>query len=375
MATENPQVQKEKQEEITNQTESNSNNPTQVFPSEKAPTSEIPKANTETEKSENNSNNEETKKPKTWKQNRKKKSRDSSGLKGGWPSLEEAVSNTNSPEQTNLNNQQTNSEVSNTSSGEADGKKTSGGKKGKKGMNWVPFKDIGTPPTQSSHYSQSSSSQGGNRRGNREYNRSGNRGERGHRDRGERVDRNDKGEKSERGNRGGEKSERERGEKGGEKGYTEHRNYRSNYRQNRGRGRGYNNNSNYGYNQPNTNRNQTGAFYPPVPLYTPQYFPKDDLKVVILKQIEYYFSVENLVHDLFLRSLMDEEGWVSISSIANFPRIKSFSTELPFIVESLKGSEIFEFKGDQSFRLKEDWSPWVIPKNSEIHIPEKNASS
>ena len=30
-------------------------------------------------------------------------------------------------------------------------------------------------------------------------------------------------------------------------------------------------------------------------------------------QIEYYFSVDNLVKDVFLRSKMDDHGWIAIS--------------------------------------------------------------
>ncbi|PWA96796.1 RNA-binding protein Lupus La [Artemisia annua] len=40
----------------------------------------------------------------------------------------------------------------------------------------------------------------------------------------------------------------------------------------------------------------------------------------ILKQIEYYFSDDNLVKDNFLRSHMDEEGWVPVTLIAGFRR-------------------------------------------------------
>ena len=39
------------------------------------------------------------------------------------------------------------------------------------------------------------------------------------------------------------------------------------------------------------------------------------------KQIEYYFSEQRLVHDIYLRQLMDEDGFVSLSFIAKFPRI------------------------------------------------------
>ncbi|XP_042515385.1 la-related protein 1C-like isoform X2 [Macadamia integrifolia] len=48
--------------------------------------------------------------------------------------------------------------------------------------------------------------------------------------------------------------------------------------------------------------------------------PEVGLCNTILYQIEYYFSKENLVKDAYLKSLMDNEGWVSIHVIAGFRR-------------------------------------------------------
>jgi len=143
----------------------------------------------------------------------------------------------------------------------------------------------------------------------------------------------------------------ERGTQGGD------RNYRGKFRQGRGRGRGY---GNYNYSQKSENYT-----------YKAQYFPKaasenDELNQSILKQIEYYFSVENLVRDLFLRGQMDAEGWVPLNLIATFPRVKSLTSDLPTIVQSLKHSTILEVKSDQFLRLKNDWATWLIPKGSTV---------
>eukprot|EP00928_Gymnodinium_smaydae_P045308 TRINITY_DN30223_c0_g1_i1.p1 TRINITY_DN30223_c0_g1~~TRINITY_DN30223_c0_g1_i1.p1 ORF type:complete len:517 (-),score=86.01 TRINITY_DN30223_c0_g1_i1:135-1592(-) len=48
------------------------------------------------------------------------------------------------------------------------------------------------------------------------------------------------------------------------------------------------------------------------------------IAVQVRQQIEYYFSVQNLCHDLFLRSLMDSQGWVGLDDIVNFPRLQGF---------------------------------------------------
>lgn len=52
----------------------------------------------------------------------------------------------------------------------------------------------------------------------------------------------------------------------------------------------------------------------------------------ILHQIEFYFSEDNLVRDTFLRSHMDEDGWVPISVIAKFNRVASLCSDLDKII-------------------------------------------
>ncbi|KAI3816323.1 hypothetical protein L1987_16016 [Smallanthus sonchifolius] len=55
----------------------------------------------------------------------------------------------------------------------------------------------------------------------------------------------------------------------------------------------------------------------------------------ILRQIEYYFSDENLVKDMFLRSHMDDEGWVPITLIAGFQRVQKLTNDMQMILSSL----------------------------------------
>ncbi|XP_050109336.1 la-related protein 1A-like [Malus sylvestris] len=62
----------------------------------------------------------------------------------------------------------------------------------------------------------------------------------------------------------------------------------------------------------------------------------------IIKQIEYYFSDENLKKDRYLISLMDDQGWVPITTIADFKRVKKMCTDIAFIIDSLLGSTTVE---------------------------------
>ncbi|GJJ67858.1 la-related protein 1 [Entomortierella parvispora] len=92
------------------------------------------------------------------------------------------------------------------------------------------------------------------------------------------------------------------------------------------------------------------------------------LKPFILQQMEYYFSVENLCKDVYMRTQMDAEGYVPLSLVANFNRVKSLTTDHALIKETLKNSTEIELKGD-NIRKKSDWTIWVFPKEGGSTIP------
>ncbi|KAG0045286.1 La ribonucleoprotein domain member 1B [Gryganskiella cystojenkinii] len=86
------------------------------------------------------------------------------------------------------------------------------------------------------------------------------------------------------------------------------------------------------------------------------------LKPFILQQMEYYFSVENLCKDVFMRTQMDTEGYVPLSLVANFNRVKSLTTDHALIKETIKSSKEIELKGD-NIRKKGDWATWIFRKD------------
>jgi len=107
------------------------------------------------------------------------------------------------------------------------------------------------------------------------------------------------------------------------------------------------------------------------------------VKTYLKQQIEYYFSVDNLCKDTYMRQQMDKEGYVSLSTLLKFKRTKSlidvaqnvdkksksdtkyddaWATNL--IVNSLTDSEIVEINNsgsDIKLRKKYDWSNWLNP--------------
>ncbi|KAE8704215.1 Cinnamyl alcohol dehydrogenase 9 [Hibiscus syriacus] len=86
--------------------------------------------------------------------------------------------------------------------------------------------------------------------------------------------------------------------------------------------------------------------------------PDPPLSALLLHQIDYYFSDDNLVKDDFLKSNMDDQGWVAISLIAGFPRVKSLTSNIQLIVDSLRSSTIVEVQDDKVRRCN-DWSKWI----------------
>jgi len=72
--------------------------------------------------------------------------------------------------------------------------------------------------------------------------------------------------------------------------------------------------------------------------------PSDALLVKILKQVEFYFGDANLPRDKFLQEKVKEnDGWVELSVLASFSRMKALSEDVSVISEALgKSSELLE---------------------------------
>jgi len=114
---------------------------------------------------------------------------------------------------------------------------------------------------------------------------------------------------------------------------------------------------------------------PYYPMPTPQYSPhlatsdgsQSDVKERLLAQLEYYFDVENLCKDVFLRQHMNEEGWVQLGLIANFNKVKSTTTNGDLIVEVLLSSSKVELDQSRTFvRLRDDWQRWLLSPGASL---------
>lgn len=104
----------------------------------------------------------------------------------------------------------------------------------------------------------------------------------------------------------------------------------------------------------------------PVPAPPVMFFhAPDPQRAMLLKQIDYYFSPENLCKDTYLRNYMDDQGWVHISVIAGFNRVKQLTNNIPYIIDTLRSSSVVEVQGDK-IRRRNDWSIWVLNKANNL---------
>ncbi|TID21639.1 RNA-binding protein Lupus La [Venturia nashicola] len=83
----------------------------------------------------------------------------------------------------------------------------------------------------------------------------------------------------------------------------------------------------------------------------------------VAHQLEFYFSVENIFGDVFLRRNMDSQGFILLSVIANFKRLRSLTNDLELIKYVCQQSPNIEHRlgpdGKDRLRLREGWEKFV----------------
>ncbi|KAI8059087.1 hypothetical protein BC940DRAFT_324126 [Gongronella butleri] len=119
-------------------------------------------------------------------------------------------------------------------------------------------------------------------------------------------------------------------------------------------------------------RRRSSYYAPVVPVMYPPYYVMMDVETIkgyILQQIDYYFSIDNLCKDMFLRSKMDTAGFVDLGVLADFNRIKQWTNHVPLLKQALLPSQVVEVQGDL-VRKREGWEQWVLP-NAPVHEPAR----
>ncbi|KAH8731220.1 hypothetical protein GQ44DRAFT_809245 [Phaeosphaeriaceae sp. PMI808] len=97
--------------------------------------------------------------------------------------------------------------------------------------------------------------------------------------------------------------------------------------------------------------------------YNP-YLDQYTLLSMLTTQVEYYFSVDNLLKDMYLRKKMDSQGFVTLEFIAGFNRIKNLSTDIELIKLVCQQSSVVQYRtgedGQDRLRRREGWEQWVL---------------
>lgn len=100
---------------------------------------------------------------------------------------------------------------------------------------------------------------------------------------------------------------------------------------------------------------------------------QEQLLMIVTVQLEYYFGVENLIRDIFLRKHMDSQGFVFLDFIAGFNRLKSLTSDKDLLKLACLNSEAIEIRvgddGKERLRKREGWQQFVRP------IEERDSSA
>ncbi|XP_068232909.1 la-related protein 1B-like isoform X2 [Palaemon carinicauda] len=102
-------------------------------------------------------------------------------------------------------------------------------------------------------------------------------------------------------------------------------------------------------------------FVPSIGFIFPEYAEDNvTVKDKIKKQVEYYFSDDNLANDIFMRRKMSKEGYIPVSLIASFNRMKQLTQDVKLIIEACKTSERLEVKDEVWLRTKHEPKKWPL---------------
>ncbi|XP_043229185.1 la-related protein 1B-like isoform X1 [Amphibalanus amphitrite] len=88
------------------------------------------------------------------------------------------------------------------------------------------------------------------------------------------------------------------------------------------------------------------------------------LREAIKKQIEYYFSEENLQKDFFLRRKMDEDGYLPVSLIASFHRVEALTRDIKLVIQAVENSDVVEIADGVKIRAKVEPGKWRLAPNA-----------
>ncbi|QIX02476.1 hypothetical protein AMS68_007993 [Peltaster fructicola] len=90
----------------------------------------------------------------------------------------------------------------------------------------------------------------------------------------------------------------------------------------------------------------------------------------VIEQVDYYFSVNNLRTDNFLRKNMDSQGFVFLEVIAAFPRMQHITTDIEVLKDAcITSATVDIYAGDDNklrLRRANDWQEYILPSEDRL---------
>ncbi|KAK4543654.1 hypothetical protein LTR36_005299 [Oleoguttula mirabilis] len=105
--------------------------------------------------------------------------------------------------------------------------------------------------------------------------------------------------------------------------------------------------------------------YPMTAMPYQPYMDHQYLMDMVSTQMEYYFSLDNLLKDMFLRKHMDSQGFVFLDVIASFNRIKQLTQDKDLLKAVCIASDTIEIRvgedGKERLRRRDGWNQFLLP--------------
>lgn len=99
--------------------------------------------------------------------------------------------------------------------------------------------------------------------------------------------------------------------------------------------------------------------------YQQPYWDNSGIIGLIRQQIEYYFSIENLCKDVYLRAHMDSQGFVPLMFVCGFSRMRQMQPNMDHVRMVCAESDVVDFvvaEDDvERLRRRDGWENWVYP--------------
>ncbi|KAI1075049.1 hypothetical protein F5B20DRAFT_398521 [Whalleya microplaca] len=105
------------------------------------------------------------------------------------------------------------------------------------------------------------------------------------------------------------------------------------------------------------------------------YVDHSSIMSLVLSQLEYYFSIDNLCKDWHLRKHMDSQGFVLLHVISSFKRMQELAPDYGIIRMACDSSPLIQLvvgeDGQDRVRRHEQWEHWVL-EPSDRHPSAQN---